>query len=178
MIYFVRHAESVIPGPGTEDEYTRPLTLHGMQQAQDLVPGILALNPVALYSSPYLRAIQTLEPTSERLGLPITALEDFREHMMCTRPIDNWREVLRASWDDLDWIYQDGDSMRSTLSRGMAVVQSLLQRHVDEPIVLAGHGTIISLILHHFDSSIGFDFHLSLPSPAIVSLEAFVPDQD
>lgn len=178
MIYFVRHAESVIPGPGTEDEYTRPLTLHGMQQAQDLVPGILALNPVALYSSPYLRAIQTLEPTSERLGLPIIALEDFREHKMCSKPIDNWREVLRASWDDLDWIYQDGESMRSTLSRGMALVQSLLQRHPGETIALAGHGTIVSLILHHFDPSIGLDYHLSLPSPAIVPLSAFVPDQD
>jgi broad specificity phosphatase PhoE len=40
-----------------------------------------------------------------------------------------------------------------------------------KPILLAGHGTIISLVLHQVDPIVDLDFHLAMPNPAIYELE-------
>ncbi len=70
-IVLVRHARSVPPtlaGPGDD---LRPLTDTGKAQAERLAPTLATLEPTAMVSSPYLRAVQTLEPTGRILGMPI-----------------------------------------------------------------------------------------------------------
>ena len=169
-IAIVRHAESVVPGPGTEDEYVRPLTLEGFSQAQKLVGELDALSPEALYSSPYLRAIQTLEPYAQSKGHTVQIDEEFREHCMAAGPIAHWRDLLRDQWADFSLIPPGGESFHSTLGRGLAVVERLSKLPF-ETIALAGHGTIITLVLNSLDPSIGLDFHLAMPNPAIFVID-------
>ena len=169
-IAIVRHAESMAPGPGMEDEYTRPLTTNGFDQAQQLVSELEVIAPEALFSSPYLRAIQTLEPYGISAGLSVSTDEEFREHCMAAGPIANWREVLRDQWSDFDLVPPGGESFHSTIGRGRSVVDRLSQLSF-ETNALAGHGTIITLVLHSIDPSIGLDFHLTMPNPAIYVID-------
>jgi hypothetical protein len=39
-----------------------------------------------------------------------------------------------------------------------------------ETVALAGHGTIITLVLNSVDASVGLEFHLAMPNPAIYIL--------
>jgi 2,3-bisphosphoglycerate-dependent phosphoglycerate mutase len=144
--------------------------LKGLEQAEDLATTLVGYTPTAFYSSPYLRAIQTLLPTSNRLGIPITKVEDYREHRMASVPIHDWKEVLQRQWNDWDHVNQDGESMRSTSERAWRVMEGLRDKHPDETVVLAGHGTIISLSIARLAPEVGLGFHLAMPNPAIYSL--------
>src|SRR5690348_15225641 len=78
-IVLVRHARSVPPTADGPDEFTRPLTPDGLRQALDLVAALTEPRPVAVWSSPYRRAIQTVQPAADALGLPVRPLGALRE---------------------------------------------------------------------------------------------------
>lgn len=164
-IFLVRHAASVLPGPGFEDESTRPLSLTGKEDADRLVPELLTLQPTRILSSPYLRAIQTVEPAAAGLGLEVEIEPDFFEHRMSDRPIDNWREVLQQQWADFEFVPQGGDSFSITESRIRRVKDRL--EALDGVTILAGHGTVISLWMQMIGLKFGFEEHLAMPNPAI-----------
>jgi len=170
-IILVRHGDSVIPGPGTEDEYTRPLTPKGFAQAEALISKLTHFAPTAIYSSPYLRAIQTVLPFADHQGLPIQPIENFREHRMAAGPIDHWRDVLQTQWADWHHVPEGGESFQATQDRGWQTVHRLAETHPGETILLAGHGTIISLVLHQVDPIVDLDYHLAMPNPAIHELK-------
>jgi len=69
--YVVRHAKAGSRERWTGDDRKRPLTKKGIKQAQDLVD-VLAPYPVAsIFSSPYLRCVQTVQPIAKRLRLKV-----------------------------------------------------------------------------------------------------------
>jgi broad specificity phosphatase PhoE len=59
-VVLVRHAASVPPTADGPDQLTRPLTAAGLRQAAELVPALIEPRPVAVWSSPYRRAIRDL----------------------------------------------------------------------------------------------------------------------
>jgi 2,3-bisphosphoglycerate-dependent phosphoglycerate mutase len=141
-----------------------------MQDAHDLVKVLQSFEPAAIYSSPYLRAIQTVQPVADSIGKSVTAIEEFKEHRMAPHPISYWREVLGQQWADFDHAHEGGESMNSTGARAWDVLHGLQREHPDETVLLAGHGTIISIVLNKLEITVGFDFHLAMPNPAVYVL--------
>ena len=72
-LYLVRHAHSV----WTSDEM-RPLSQAGFDDARRVADILAPLRPGAIYSSPYRRAQQTVEPLAGALGMSIQVVEDLR----------------------------------------------------------------------------------------------------
>ena len=70
-IYLVRHAKAGSRSAWTEDDRVRPLVDNGWEQANALATRLSALNPSVLWSSPYLRCQQTLQPLGELCGLDV-----------------------------------------------------------------------------------------------------------
>ena len=69
--YVVRHAKSGSRERWNGDDRKRPLTKKGIKQAQDLVD-VLAPYPVAsIFSSPYLRCVQSVQPIAKALRLKV-----------------------------------------------------------------------------------------------------------
>jgi len=69
--YVVRHAKSGSRERWSGDDRKRPLTKKGIKQAQDLVD-VLAPYPVAsIFSSPFLRCVQTVQPIAKALRLKV-----------------------------------------------------------------------------------------------------------
>lgn len=75
-IYLVRHARAGKRRDWHDDDALRPLESDGVRQAVAIASRIADRDLVALWSSPYARCVQTLEPLSLRTGLPI--VEDDR----------------------------------------------------------------------------------------------------
>ena len=71
-LYLVRHAQPVYQGRADSERLADFLQGKGIEQ---------------IYSSPYPRAVQTLEPLARRLGLPIELEPDLRE-----RTVGSWVE--------------------------------------------------------------------------------------
>jgi 8-oxo-dGTP diphosphatase len=76
VIYVVRHAKAGERRMWNDDDVLRPLSKHGWRQAEAIGERLAGKGAGELYSSPYVRCVQTLEPLAARLGTSI--LEDDR----------------------------------------------------------------------------------------------------
>jgi 2,3-bisphosphoglycerate-dependent phosphoglycerate mutase len=170
-LFLVRHAQAVPPGPGFEDELTRPLSQLGRTQAAALAPALLALDFDVLASSPYARARQTLEPLASASGLAIHSFDDFREHRLSDKPLAGWRELLEAQYLDSDLPGPEGDTMRASQERGWRALEEAARCWPGARIALAGHGGIITLVLRRLAPDLGFAFNMDMANPALFCLE-------
>jgi phosphohistidine phosphatase SixA len=60
--YVVRHAKAGSRGHWTGDDRLRPLSPKGFKQAEALVPIFEPFRVTAIFSSPFLRCVQTVDP--------------------------------------------------------------------------------------------------------------------
>jgi broad specificity phosphatase PhoE len=77
--YFVRHAKAGSRGRWEGNDRDRPLSKSGFKQAEELV-SVLGANPIAaVWSSPYLRCVQTVEPLAKARRLKIQETRHLAE---------------------------------------------------------------------------------------------------
>lgn len=69
--YVVRHGKAGNPDEWTGDDRVRPLTKKGFKQAEDLVSLYKKLAVADVFSSGYLRCVQTVEPVAKARGLTV-----------------------------------------------------------------------------------------------------------
>ncbi len=78
-VYLIRHAKAKNRLKWREADHLRPLTKAGFAQAEAL-PTLYAGQLFSrLFSSPYVRCVQTLEPLSTKRGLPLELAEELAE---------------------------------------------------------------------------------------------------
>jgi 8-oxo-dGTP diphosphatase len=71
--YVVRHAKAGSRNHWTGDDRQRPLSKKGVNQAEALVEVFAKFDISSIYSSPYLRCMQTVEPLAEARKLKVRA---------------------------------------------------------------------------------------------------------
>ena len=76
VVYVLRHAQ---PADGQMPNRARPLSELGRRQAETLVPYLTDLGIGVVYSSPFRRALQTVEPFCMARGISIVEREGLRE---------------------------------------------------------------------------------------------------
>ena len=77
----------------------------------------------------------------------------------------NWLELLEKTFTDLDLKLDGGESSREATVRAINVLNESPSN-----CVLVTHGNLMSLILKHFDDSIGFQDWKSLSNPDVYTL--------
>ena len=81
-LYLVRHAKAGSRGDWKGDDRERPLTPAGRVQA-DGITVLLGHLPISkIWSSPYVRCMQTVEPLAEKLGLKVKITEALAEGLV------------------------------------------------------------------------------------------------
>lgn len=177
-IVLVRHARSVPPSAGGPDEYTRPLTPEGLRQARDLVDALTEPRPAVVCSSPYLRAIQTVQPTAEALGLPVLTVDGLREWDDGLAYTEDWEAHYAESWADPSFARPGGESLDQLGIRATETVRALVDRHRGRVVLAAGHGTFISRALTAFGRPVDRAAWQRMPMPAIYRLRFTDPGTD
>jgi 8-oxo-dGTP diphosphatase len=71
IIYLVRHAKAGERRVWEGADEARPLSKHGWRQSEAIAERLAKKGATSLYSSPYVRCMQTLQPLSQRLGVEI-----------------------------------------------------------------------------------------------------------
>jgi phosphohistidine phosphatase SixA len=123
--YVVRHAKAGSRGNWTGDDRLRPLTKKGQKQAEELV-GQLESSPVkSIFSSPYLRCVQTVEPLSRARKVQVKSTIELAEG----HGLDGLNEFLGNSKLDNAVLSTHGDIV-------WELVEELVSRHV----IRAGDG--------------------------------------
>lgn len=170
-IILVRHAEPIAVGTPGIAEDDRPLTPAGRLAALEIAERLAAEGPTAILSSPYRRAVETVEPLAERCGLRLSIVDDLRERRLSLTLHDGWRESLVRSWSDPDFSLPGAESGRAAQTRVRRYIETVRERNPEGGrIVMGSHGNLIALLLSGFDPAIGVDWHLAMPMPAIYRL--------
>lgn len=79
MLYLVRHAKAGSRHNFAGDDRLRPLTDNGRMQAKALAKALAGAGVHTLISSPYLRCIETLQPTARLIGGSVSTDERLGE---------------------------------------------------------------------------------------------------
>ncbi len=169
-VLLIRHAESMAPGISGFDEYTRPLTPKGIRDAQRLSDLHTSTRIDTAYSSPCLRARQTIEPIARARGLIVESVDDLRERLLSPADLHDWRAHLRRSWEDFDYAPPGGESSRDAQARILRVLDTIASRHAAGTVILGSHGNLIALALHAFLPNVDYAFWESIPMPAVFVL--------
>jgi 8-oxo-dGTP diphosphatase len=77
--YIVRHAKAGSRSHWPEDDRLRPLGKKGVVQAEALVTLLKPFPITAVYTSPFLRCVQTVEPLARARKLPVKQTSQLAE---------------------------------------------------------------------------------------------------
>jgi 8-oxo-dGTP diphosphatase len=123
--YVVRHAKAGSRSHWTGDDRLRPLSKKGFKQAEELVSVLEPFPISAIFSSPFLRCVQTVEPLARAHGMALKESASLAEGHGLTGAMQylgdpNLDHVVLSTHGDLVW----------------ELVEELVKRHV----VRAGDG--------------------------------------
>jgi 8-oxo-dGTP diphosphatase len=123
VIYFVRHAKAGERRVWDGDDVDRPLSKTGWKQSSAVARRLAKKNITALYASPYVRCMQTLEPLGNLTGLDVRAEQRLFEDEPFEPVLDLLNEV------------EDGAVLCSHGDIIPAVIEALVRRgmHVETP---------------------------------------------
>ncbi|WP_419393994.1 histidine phosphatase family protein [Cytobacillus praedii] len=166
-LYFVRHAHSIY----TPDERQRPLSDRGLLDAEKTTKLLLAENIDYVISSPYKRAIQTVEGIAKYIGKEIIIEEGFKERKLSEGPVKDFDLAIKKVWDVPSFSWKGGESNQTAQTRGVHATIQLLNRFEGKRIVIGTHGNIMVLIMNFFEKKYNFEFWKELSMPDIYKLE-------
>lgn len=128
VVELVRHARA-----GSRDRWwgrpdrDRPLTDEGMAQARALAERLAGDDVLALYSSPYVRCVQSLEPLADALGMPIVE-DDALGEAVSVAVSDGGDGWVTPAWLG---------------ARGLAFLDRVVAAHPGGRVVACSHGDVI-----------------------------------
>jgi broad specificity phosphatase PhoE len=170
-VLLVRHAAPVLPVAGDPPhvDNERPLTGEGRRIWRAASRGSPSLRPTRAHAvEPSRRSSRSQQNSSE-----IRFREDLAERWLADRilPDDEWLDVFRRTWEDIDFCHQGGESRRTTQDRALAALQDLRLKHRGERVVGSTHGGLLGCLLLALDGKLRFEDALSMPTPAVFSLK-------
>jgi len=119
-LYLVRHAKAGERRLWEGDDLHRPLSPKGWKQAELLASRLAPLHVSALYSSPYVRCVQTLQPLADRLDTDVIIDSRLSEEEHVQPVLDMLTEVADGAV-----LSSHGDIIPATIaaleSRGMEI---------------------------------------------------------
>lgn len=164
-IYLIRHCKSTGQEPQAE------LTNAGREKALELIPTLEKLQIDHIISSPYKRALQTIEPFSVSNKIPIFIDENLQERILSAEPMEDWLEKLERTFIERDLTFSGGESSNHALSRIQKVLDGVFENKEMHHVAIVSHGNILSLLINYYDPTFGFAQWQQMKNPDVFVLE-------
>lgn len=163
-LYVIRHCEAEGQAPEA------CLTMAGKEASERLAEFLQHLNIERVISSPYTRAVQTIQSFVLQNNIPFKLDDRLKERVLSSVDLPDWYEKLQQTYIDKDLKFLGGESSNEAAQRINEVVEELKQStHMSLAIVT--HGNIMSLLLNHFQSDFGFEEWKQLSNPDVIEIE-------
>lgn len=141
------------------------LSIEGEQIAQEKLSKKEFDNINILYSSNYVRTIQTAKYLSIKNDIEINVISDLGERRF---GIDSWNELPenfeRKQFLDENYKLNNGENQKEVRDRMYSVIMKILNEYPDKRIAIVSHGTAISYLLKKwceidiFDNKLRYSF--------------------
>lgn len=153
VLYIIRHAQS---HPSSSQYHTEwPLSAVGQQQALTLSNLLDYLIIDKIYSSPFIRCKQTIEPFAKREMLDIIVENDLRERLISIEIIDGFYEVWCKSWGNFEYSLPGCESSADAQKRFVQIIKKIVDLNQGKTIAISTHGNVIGLFLNWIDNTLG-----------------------
>ena len=153
-VYFIRHAE---PDYTNHDDLLRPLTAKGMQDRKIVTDYLSDKKIDVVLSSPFKRAVMTMEDFAGKYGFNIETIDDFHERTVGTEWIENFADFAKNQWADFNFKLDGGESLREVQTRNIAALNEVLRKYDGKNIAIGTHGTALSTIINYYDKSFDYE---------------------
>jgi len=154
QIYFIRHAEA---DNSYENDRLRPLTKDGINESIKLCDRFNDIKIDDFYSSPYLRAINTIEPLAKKMNKKIITVENLREVKMPFAEMKNLDEYCTKHWNNFSFKYYNCESFMEVQKRNIDVIEKLILQNQEKSIIIGTHGIALSTIINYYDKNFQLD---------------------
>lgn len=153
-VFFVRHAE---PNYDNHDDRSRELSPRGMEDRKKVTSFLADKNIDIVISSPFKRAVDTVQDFADKNGLPVEIVEDFRERKVDSGWIEDFASFFKKQWSDFSFKLSDGECLKEVQDRNISALNNVLKQYSGKNIVVGSHGTSLSTIINFYDNSFGYD---------------------
>jgi 2,3-bisphosphoglycerate-dependent phosphoglycerate mutase len=157
-IYMVRHAQS---DTRIREDAIRPLTPKGLVDAKRVSETLIGMNISKIFSSPYLRTVQTVQHFAESQMLSISQMDDFRERAVGGW-VDDFQVFSRQQWEDFTFKLEGGESLSEVQERNIKALLELKKENEGLNIVVGTHGTALGTIINYYDTRFGYEHFWSI----------------
>jgi broad specificity phosphatase PhoE len=151
-LILIRHGESVA---NAQKRFTygpfEPLTARGRAQALAIAALMRArFDPVALYASPFVRALETAQHVGGVLGLLPKVVEELREQDFGTlrgRPYAEYGREVEVLGPGR-WFQRPpgGETLEEVACRAGAALHALARAHLGEDVLVVSHGGVMAAL--------------------------------
>ncbi|MCL2229227.1 MAG: histidine phosphatase family protein [Firmicutes bacterium] len=171
-VYFVRHAEvdhNYVQNKEKSRNEDKPLTDRGRRDCSLVTKFLKDKNIDTVFSSPYVRAIDTISPFAKTIDTKIKLVEDFREREK-GKGVKFTTEFLKEQWNDFSYKLSNGECLFEVQKRNVVALQQILKQHKNKNIVIGTHGVSLGTIINYFDNSFGFEQSRQIGNPYVVKI--------
>ena len=150
-IYLIRHGKASMEGSDRE----RNLDEDGKVQAISLCKKIkkeFQDKKIKIFSSPFARAVQTVENLSQDMNVQIEQIASLEEIKMGKDSQFNKHQIIEKMWEDKDFKTEDGVSQSEHVNNIKVELDKIFNDFYDNEydLILVSHGNSIGIILKYF----------------------------
>ncbi|PBB04660.1 histidine phosphatase family protein [Salimicrobium humidisoli] len=164
-MYIVRHCEA--KGQASNS----PLTEKGFKQAEELNTFFNNVPVERIISSPYVRAIETIQPLAERLNVEIEMNSQLEERVLSTKSLSDWPEKLKRTFENPCLKFEGGESSEEAANRILEVVEGAFKSKFEHTVIVT-HGNLMALLLNNYNKQFGFNDWANLSNPDVYLLNS------
>lgn len=144
-VYFIRHGKR---DTGVKNDIEAPLTKEG-QNSVNYLPVLFQEKVIGnIYSSPFLRATQSVTPIADSYKKDIILIDEFRE-----RDVGEWvlnfQAYSQRQWSDWTYKLDKGESLLEVKERVVPMFNKLFELNTMD-FLISGHGTMLSVLFNEF----------------------------
>lgn len=182
-LLLVRHGETTWNAEGRiQGHMNSDLSPLGRAQAEVLKHRLKRIHPAAIYSSDLSRAMETIRPTAELLGVPVVPRTDLREKCFGEweglSPADV-EERYPGEWSryrshfNLDYEIPGGETWDEVRIRVETACRYILQQHdAGDTVIITGHGgSLRPIILYALRAPMSCLYHMSVDNAGVTCLD-------
>jgi 2,3-bisphosphoglycerate-dependent phosphoglycerate mutase len=161
-VLLIRHCQTTGQGPDS------PLTERGREQALELAGWLTGRGIDRIVSSPYQRALDTIQPFARGAGLDLEVDARFAERQVGAyfESPEQWWHVVRELFADPTQRLDGGESGLEAVARGWPALEEVLAGGNAVTAVVA-HGQMNTLLLNRIDATFGYDGWMAMTSPDV-----------
>jgi 2,3-bisphosphoglycerate-dependent phosphoglycerate mutase len=167
----VRHGES----PKADgNESARGLTDKGKRDAERITNLLMNEGIEAFFSSPYMRAVLTIEDLAKAVDKEIQIYEDLKELVFSSddkiMPDHELYPVVSKMFSNRELSSPGGESVLGCQTRSVAILKEILKQNCGQRIVIGTHGAVMTLMMEHFNRKYNFEFLMKTSKPDIYKM--------